>query len=90
MIQAQNEREPPALSQNGYGASLGPGPTGPRAPDFPALDSCVPILPLWACGGRARIHAELHNKIDTNANNTETRISKLEADLLKQDVDFFV
>merc|ERR1719440_701134 len=33
------------------------------------------------------IHAELHNKINTNANNTETRVSKLEADLLKQDED---
>merc|ERR1711959_189030 len=33
------------------------------------------------------IHAELHSKIDTNANNTETRVSKLEADLRKQDED---
>merc|ERR1719262_1344407 len=33
------------------------------------------------------IHAELHAKVDTNANNTETRISKLDADLRKQDED---
>lgn len=33
------------------------------------------------------IHAELHSKVDTNLNNTETRVSKLEAGLLKQDED---
>merc|ERR1719310_1713827 len=33
------------------------------------------------------IHAELHNKIDTNANNMETRVSKMDADLRKQDED---
>merc|ERR1719456_1507695 len=39
------------------------------------------------CARHQEIHAELHNKIDTNANNHETRTSKLEADLLKQDED---
>merc|ERR1712216_201046 len=33
------------------------------------------------------IHAELHTKIDTHSNATDTRISKVEADLLKQDGD---
>merc|ERR1719199_2183777 len=33
------------------------------------------------------VHAELHTKIDTHSNATDTRISKLEADLLKQDED---
>merc|ERR1712072_429997 len=33
------------------------------------------------------IHAELNSKVDTTSNNLETRISKVEADLLKQDGD---
>merc|ERR1712205_137753 len=33
------------------------------------------------------IHAELHTKIDTHSNATDTRVSKLEADLQKQDED---
>merc|ERR1719199_507979 len=33
------------------------------------------------------VHAELHSKVDTNLANVEARVSKLEADLLKQDED---
>jgi len=33
------------------------------------------------------VHAELHSKVDTHGSTIETRVSKLEADLLKQDED---
>jgi chromosome segregation ATPase len=39
------------------------------------------------CARHQEIHTELHNKVDTSANAIDTRISKLEADLLKQDED---
>merc|ERR1711977_133572 len=39
------------------------------------------------CARHQEIHAELHGKVDTNANAIDTRVSKLEADLLKQDED---
>merc|ERR1711959_605221 len=39
------------------------------------------------CARHQEIHAELHNKVDTNSNAIDTRVSKLEADLLKQDED---
>jgi hypothetical protein len=39
------------------------------------------------CLRHQEIHAELHTKVDTSTNSIETRISKVEADLLKQDQD---
>merc|ERR1719313_1576885 len=39
------------------------------------------------CARHQEIHAELHTKIDTHSNATDTRVSKVEADLLKQDED---
>merc|ERR1719262_1492828 len=37
------------------------------------------------CARHQEIHAELHSKVDANSNSIETRVSKLEADLLRQD-----
>ena len=39
------------------------------------------------CFRHQEIHTELHAKIDTIGNSTETRVSKLQADLMKQDED---
>merc|ERR1719456_943423 len=39
------------------------------------------------CARHQEVHAELHSKVDTNSNAIDTRVSKLEADLLKQDED---
>merc|ERR1719456_2108496 len=39
------------------------------------------------CARHQEVHAELHSKVDTHSNTVETRVSKLEADLLKQDED---
>jgi len=33
------------------------------------------------------IHAEIHSKVDTHVNNVDTRVTKLQADLMKQDED---
>jgi len=39
------------------------------------------------CARHQEIHTEIHSKVDTNFNSLETRHSKLEADLRKQDED---
>merc|ERR1719272_1376693 len=39
------------------------------------------------CSRHQEIHAEIQGKVDTHSNTLETRTSKLEADLLKQDED---
>jgi chromosome segregation ATPase len=39
------------------------------------------------CARHQEIHAEIHTKCDQNSSSIDTRVSKLEADLLKQDED---
>merc|ERR1719506_3425184 len=39
------------------------------------------------CARHEESHTELHNKVDTSANAIDTRITKLQADLMKQDED---
>jgi len=39
------------------------------------------------CFRHQEIHTELHAKLDTVSNGTETRVSKLQADMMKQDED---
>jgi len=49
------------------------------------LEHCRTLDALTA--RHVEIHQEIHNKADSNSNLIETRVSKLEADLLKQDED---